>query len=486
MRSNKLISIPIQWVLVAVIFLLMSLLLSCSDSGDSGGSDETSDSLYTVTYSAESATSGTVPVDSNTYAEGIHVTILDNTGNLEKAGWLFANWSDTEDCSGTQHYPHYQFIMPAADVTLYACWHDISKIIASDAAENDSFGRSVAIDGDYVIIGASEKAYVFNRTGDNVWDSGYKLVASDATSDIDFGYSVNISGNYAVVGASATDDGKGAVYLYERTGTNTWGSETKLSAPDDGAKSFGSAVAIDGDYIIVGAPAHISASTAGAAYVYQRSSGNNWGSEAKLNGTGTDRFDEFGHAVAISGDYAIVGAYYDDSVAFGVGAAYMFHRTGGNSWSEEYKIVPSDTVQAYSFGNSVAINGDYAAVGSNNARPDSTIQAGAVYVFSRNGTDWSEVSILTAAEIRSSENFGFSVSMDADSIAIATTSRAYHISELSSGSWGEPIRTDRPETSAAYFGHTVAIDGDYAVIGAPNTDISDDSNAGVVYIYPQN
>jgi hypothetical protein len=167
--------------------------------------------------------------------------------------------------------------------------------MAPDAQVLDRFGSSVGISGDYAIVGArfgdggygdpienAGAAYVFRRTGVNTWDTtGVKITAPDAQTDDRFGSSVGISGDYAIVGASGEDGGDGdplsdagAAYVFHRTGVNTWDAGIKIMAPDVQASDrFGDSVAISGDYAIIGAYAEDGGDgdpleNAGAAYIY--------------------------------------------------------------------------------------------------------------------------------------------------------------------------------------------------------------------------
>jgi hypothetical protein len=168
-------------------------------------------------------------------------------------------------------------------------WEVGTKIVASDAGQFDNFGRSVAIDGDYAIVGAhqdddaggagvnsnSGSAYIFRRTGTNTWDTGTKIVASDAADGDNFGYGVAIDGDYAIVGAYQNDDGgssSGSAYIFRRTGTNTWDTGTKILASDAAASDrFGFSVDIDGDYAIVGAYQNDDGgSSSGSAYIHTK------------------------------------------------------------------------------------------------------------------------------------------------------------------------------------------------------------------------
>uniref|UniRef100_A0AB38ZMA1 Glycine-rich domain-containing protein n=1 Tax=Mantoniella tinhauana virus 1 TaxID=3111543 RepID=A0AB38ZMA1_9VIRU len=271
---------------------------------------------------------------------------------------------------------------------------DQTKIVASDAQAGDQFGYSVAISGDYAIVGARSEdaggssagaAYVFKRTGDNTWSSGTKIVASDAQAGDSFGRSVAISGDYAIVGARREDAGgsdAGAAYVFKRTGDNTWSSGTKIVASDAQAgDEFGHSVAISGDYAIVGALYEdAGGSDAGAAYIFKRTGDNTWSSGTKIVASDAQASDYFGISVAISGDYAIVGAHNEDAGGSDAGAAYVFKRTGDNTWSSGTKIVASDAQAGDFFGFSVAISGDYAIVGAYGEDAGGS-DAGASYIF---------------------------------------------------------------------------------------------------------
>ena len=174
-------------------------------------------------------------------------------------------------------------------------FNQVAKLAAADAAPDDRFGTAVAIDGDTAVVGApddddagdqSGSAYVFVRDATSIWQQVKKLTAADAAAGDRFGRSVAISGDTVVIGASDDDDAgddSGSAYVFDRNdgGTNDWGEVKKLTAADAAAGDrFGTAVAISGDSIVIGAPAFGSAS----AYVFERNDGgaNNWGEVKKL------------------------------------------------------------------------------------------------------------------------------------------------------------------------------------------------------------
>ncbi len=253
------------------------------------------------------------------------------------------------------------------------------KITASDAAAADLFGQSVSIDGDYAIVGANGNddggsAYIFKRSG-TTWSQQAKLTASDAAQNDDFGTSVSISGDYAIVGAHANDDGgsySGSAYIFVRSGTN-WTEQAKLTASDaNGADEFGISVSIDGDYAIVGAYRDDDdGSDSGSAYIFVRS-GTNWTQQTKLTALDGGVGDVFGYSVSIDGDYAIVGSTGDDDDGSNSGSAYIFVRSG-TTWTQQTKLTASDAAASDYFGDSVSFDGDYAIVGSSGIDDDGSV-----------------------------------------------------------------------------------------------------------------
>jgi len=213
------------------------------------------------------------------------------------------------------------------------------KLTAYDAPTGDHFGRSVSISGDVAVIGApwtdewgpsSGSAYVFRRDdngtpsdpSDDFWVEQAKLIASDAAEGDQFGYSVSISGDVAVIGAHLDDDGghdSGSAYVFEKPpgGWEDMTETAKLTAPDAPPNEyFGYSVSISGDVAVIGAFYHAGA---GAAYVFRRDddgtpsdpSDDSWVKEAILSASDAAEGDWFGYSVSISGDVAVIGAPWD-------------------------------------------------------------------------------------------------------------------------------------------------------------------------------
>ncbi|MGD2246422.1 MAG: hypothetical protein PVI11_07745 [Candidatus Aminicenantes bacterium] len=395
---------------------------------------------------------------------------------------------------------------------------ELWKRIASDAQDTDLLGYSVALSGDYAVAGAGGEdgggtnrgaAYVFDRNygGNDNWGQVAKLTASDAQDGDEFGYSVAIDGDYIVVGALlehgvGTDYGAAYVFYRNQGGTDNWGEVVKLTASDAADyDEFGNSVAIDGDYVVVGAFLEDGSGTnRGAAYVFYRNQGgtDNWGEVAKLIASDAGDADRFGNSVGISGDNVVVGALYEDGVGVNYGAAYVFNRNqgGADNWGEVTKLTASSPENAAYFGYSVALSGDFAIVGVNGEDSGGT-NRGAVYVFEKDygGPDnWGEIEKLTASDAEDGDEFGHSVSIDGDYVIVSTrfedgagTGRgaAYVYGRNYGGqdNWGEVMKlTALDPEDQDFFGYSVAISGDYAVVGAAFEDGAG-SNRGAVYIF---
>jgi hypothetical protein len=258
-----------------------------------------------------------------------------------------------------------------------------AKLTASDAAEGDQFGRSVAMSGTIAIVGAhhdddnggnSGSAYLFDTT---TGLQSAKLTASDGALDDLFGYSVGISGTTAIVGAYKDDDhgnASGSAYLFD---TVTGDLLFKLRA-DDAAESdwFGQSVAVSGTTAIVGARKDDdNGDSSGSAYLFDTTTG---AQIAKLTASDAAANDVFGAAVAISGGIAIVGAWGDDDNGSASGSAYLFDTTSG---AQIAKLTASDGAMIDLFGFAVAISGTTAIVGAY-GDDDNGTESGSAYIYS--------------------------------------------------------------------------------------------------------
>ena len=322
--------------------------------------------------------------------------------------------------------------------------------------------------------------------------SEFKITASDGAAVDAFGYSVSISGDYAVVGAFLDDDSgssSGSAYIFKRVG-ESWAQEAKL-LPADGAASdkFGRSVSISGDYAVVGAFFDSDNGIAsGSAYVFKRT-GASWAQEAKLLPSDGAISDVFGISVSISGDYAVVGASGDDDNGSASGSAYVFKRSG-TSWAQETKLLPSDAATGDFFGKSVSISGDYAVVGAQEDDDNGT-NSGSAYVFKRAGASWAQETKLLPSDGATIDVFGISVSISGDYAVVGahrdsdngSFSGSAYVFKRTDVTWTQEAKL-LPSDGAAddQFGISVSISGDYAVVGAQEND-DNGSNSGSAYLF---
>jgi len=192
-----------------------------------------------------------------------------------------------------------------------------------------------------------------------------------------------------------------------------WPEVDKLLASDGADHDrFGYSVSVSGDYAIIGAYYDDDkGSYSGSAYIFKYD-GTVWYEQAKLTASDGAADDLFGHCVSISGDYAIIGAYLDDDHGSESGSAYIFKRDG-ETWYEQDKLTASDGAAGDVFGYSVSISGDYAIVGAWRD-DDKGDDSGSAYIFKRDGSVWSEQVKLTASDGAAEDRFGYCVSVSGD------------------------------------------------------------------------
>ncbi len=325
--------------------------------------------------------------------------------------------------------------------SITGIWESQGKLVNPAAASNDFFGSSVAISGDYAIVGAewdnsddlnlshSGSATIFKRnTTSGVWESQGKLVNPAAAANDNFGNSVSISGDFAIVGAASDDEGAGLVNsgsatIFKRnTVTGVWESQGKLvNAAAVASDNFGHSVGIFGDYAIVGAPYDEEGAGLdmnGTATIFKRNAITGaWESQGKLVSPYAATGDYFGYSVAISGDYAIIGVISDDEESAGLsnnGSAIIFKRNiASGIWQFQGKLLNPGAASDDSFGNSVAISGDYAIVGAiSDDEGVGLVNNGSATIFRRAANVWLPVQKFIKPYGGSSDDFGRSVNID--------------------------------------------------------------------------
>ncbi len=449
----------------------------------------------------------------------------------------------------------------------------------------DEFGGAVAMSGDTLAVASggedsaatgvngdpmddsatgSGAVYVFRRDAASTWVQEAYVKASNAETFDEFAHSMALSGDTLVVGAFREDsaavgvDGDesdngaidaGAVYVFRRDATGIWSQQAYLKpANTDPVDGFGVSVALDGDTLVVGASLEDSnavgingdggdnsAVDSGAVYVFTRDAGGDWSQQAYLKASNTDAGDQFGGAVALSGDTLAVGAVFERSKSTGVdgsqssnswseaGAVYVFTRDELGTWSQQAYLKASNTGSGDRFGDSLAISGDTLVVGApledsaargiNGFQADNkALSAGAAYIFSRDpaGT-WIQQVYLKGSNTDSQDRFGHSLALNGDMLVVGASEdsnaiggpadnsarnagAAYLFERDANGTWSETAYLKASNTDAGdQFGSAIALGDAFLVIGAPledsaatgvGGDQADDTSvdSGAVYI----
>jgi len=392
------------------------------------------------------------------------------------------------------------FAIAALTPSLHAqC--QLGKILPLDGAGGEKFGISAAHSGFFAIVGTpfdddmgdwSGSAYVFQRIGQD-WVQAEKLFASDADEDDRFGFSVAIAGEYAAVGSRYNQDlgyGTGAVYVYKHVG-NDWIETDKLlpldASPND---LYGNAIDMTEDYMVVGA--HLDTDlgfSAGAAYVYERS-GTNWTEVQKLTASDGNFDDRFGFDVSVAGNTILVGAYGTDPAGPQSGSAYVFERIGG-TWVETQKLLPSDGSADSRFGISMDLDPTRALIGANFDSQVAT-GAGAAYVFEKIAGTWTEVSKLVAADSGVGDFFGDSVSIQGDRAIVGAFNNdevgpdagaVYQYERAPGGGWNETSKFFSSDIAGSdTFGNAVSLSGNTMLITSRHDDDQGD-DSGSAYFF---
>ncbi len=383
-------------------------------------------------------------------------------------------------------------------VTIDPTFTQQQKLLAADAAADDLFGTSVAISGETIVVGVpgdsgaaglfQGSTYVFVRSA-GVWSQQQKLEAADPADD-SFGVSVAISGETIVVGAPF-DDGaagfaQGSAYVFVRS-AGVWSQQQKLEAADPASDdSFGVSVAISGETVVVGS------NQGSAAYVFMRSAGV-WSQQQKLEAADAAEGEGFGNSLAISGETVVVGAVFDDDAGgINQGSAYVFVRSGG-VWSQQQKLLAADAAEGDGFGESVAISGETIVVGARFDSGAAGLFQGSAYIFARSVGVWSQQQKLEASDPAEFDQFGFSVAISGETVVVGTPfdsgaagsdQGSVYVFVRSGVVWSQQQKLEAADAAAGdFFGRSVAISGETIVVGAPFDDGAASINQGSAYVF---
>lgn len=371
------------------------------------------------------------------------------------------------------------------------------KILPDDGEAGDFFGLSVDVDGGTAVVGApnddengtdSGSVYVFLRD-DSGWSWQAALTPDDGAAGDNFGYSVALDADTAVIGASGDDENgsnSGSAYVFVRNG-GSWRQQARL-IPDISADGdlFGCSVAIDGDTAVIGAYGDNGAM--GSACVFVRD-GETWSQQARLYAGDPGSGDNFGYSVSISGDSIMVGAPFNDDNGSNSGTVYEFVRVD-DLWYQQARLTPVDGAAGDNFGYAVSIDADTVAVGA----PGDDIAglySGSAYVFLNSGGSWIQQAVLTPVGGDAYDYFGWSVAVDEDALVVGAPlndvngngSGSACLFSRDGGIWTQQDALIPSDGGAGnFFGLSLSVSGDVALVGAPYDD-DNGSVSGSAYAF---
>ena len=341
------------------------------------------------------------------------------------------------------------------------------------------FGQALAISGREVYVGQPGNVYgpgmvyVFSADAKGVWRAARKLTGPGATNGDGFGSAIAVDGNTLLVGSAKADSGRGVVYIYARDAANGWRESGRITAPGERARDdgFGSGVLLSGDRAFVSAGPN---RRRGAVFVFKRNA-DSWAAETTFVPVDTMPNTAFGGALAASGNRLMVGSSRADS---GTGAVYVYARDPSGAWTMEIRI-PSPgplTGRNAQFGSAIVLRGDTALIGATNDRV-----AGAVWVFARDTVQnrWNPVNRTLPFDGSFGSRFGSAIAEVGNELWVGSggangfAGRVYRITRDTTGFTGSSKMGIKGLTDGERFGERIVASGPLVAVSIANLDFGE-------------
>lgn len=374
---------------------------------------------------------------------------------------------------------------------------EVQILSGSDTVNGNLFGESICLsnDGNTLLVGASGNsqnglsytgaAYVFTKSGSS-WSQQARIVPNDVSQYMQFGYTVHLSddGNTAAIQSGVRAADPGTVYIFTRSGS-TWSQQAKInSSVNPSQYGFGqNAVGLssDGSKLVIGSSSD--SSDTGAVHVYTRS-GSSWSLQQVITANYGSFGDwRLGYAVCISGDGSTIFATALPRSPSNGSSVYVFV-SSGSSWSQQSRIIHSDSVHNDGFGLSLsaANNGSIIAIGAPIARNNSlgASTTGAVFVYTRAGSSWSQQAKLISTDMQDASNFGYDVTISSDGTIVlagvpdldvsgGSNNGGAYLFKNNGGSWSQQAKIVASNSSvSSNLGKSVALAGGVSAVALSN------------------
>ncbi len=321
---------------------------------------------------------------------------------------------------------------------------------------------------------------------EDVW-SEQRTVPAEANGGAQFGSAASLDGSLALIGADGENSSHGAAYFYAKDASG-WTELQRVVADDPNVAEFGYRTMLREDVAIVTADMSGPNTGQGSAYVFSPDGSGSWVQTQILSLADGTGFDGFGSAIALDGDRLVIGAHgvvFGDN--FGQGAAYAYARSS-SGFSQIQEIVADDGALNDNFGNSAAMVGDTLFIGANGATVDGLAFEGAVYAYAWDGEQWQQVQKLTEPSGAQFDYFGISLAFDGTTLMVGATSSggtgSVYVFTYDGMNWvqQQQISVDGLN-SGANFGNAIALRNGGALIGADIQTVDGFTSRGAAYLF---
>lgn len=367
----------------------------------------------------------------------------------------------------------------------------------------DQLGYDIAIGEEYAVVsskGSNSKISLhFYKREETGWVLHYSRPNVIQTNVLNFTTTVAIDGEEAILGIKYDDDfesGATIVYRYKRNGTQ-WNKIQTIDMPFEAINgSFGQAIAIEGDHILIGAQNQMidGDQNKGKVFYYKKTN-SEYELEQSITNTGNPLFGNFGWSVDIDGEYAVIGAPSDDIIPNELNGSISIYKYINGDWIfQEKKHSGNGQVNSF-YGSAVSIEGDYIAVGAKGQTEGGFINHGAVYVYKKQVNTWTLHQVVKPNEILGSSEFGKDVKLKNGYLLIGAPKEpnteneemgAAYLFRLQGDQWVQEAKIKSSNASVeSLFGNALDMNTNMMMIGAHQQEI-DGINKGAVYFIQKN
>jgi len=385
---------------------------------------------------------------------------------------------------------------------VFGQYQQSAKLTANVRESRAEFGTAVAINDQFLAVGASRETiakgavYIHRKNGSH-WNFNQKITAPDGVEMAEFGGSLKFGNNFLVAAAGRADIDDiiraGALYIYEPNSNNQWTFAQKLISSNpynDGLLGVNpTSIAVDNNLIVAGAPGVDS--WKGSVYIFEKV-GNNWEETQKIDAPEGIEFGNFGIGVGISGSYLVIGA---SGVNSNAGKIYIYKKNDSGQWLLNQSIVSSENSPSFYFGNSVSMDGNELVVGAYAESDSGNISSAYIYKLDNNG-NWVETQKIPSYESSEHTYFAWTCEMKNNQLLISSPhlygqepGRTLLYKKNSQNNWEfDQELTPQNDIAEDFYGWSIAMNDNEIIVGSARDNFDDNeenelNDAGSAYIF---